>query len=136
MTKQTAGGGNGRAISRCVRLVILAIALAALNALAMPDRAIAADGTPMRPRPLACELYGATVWPAVRAAARRAGPHSEIARRVSGSGRRHLRSFDGNECCSGSVAQEIKVEASLLVRRIPWHPEPLVLRRSCRRNGA
>jgi len=43
MTKQIVGGGNGRASSRCVRLVILAIALAALNALAMPVRAIAAE---------------------------------------------------------------------------------------------
>src|SRR6516164_5173221 len=43
MAKQTVGGGNGRASSRCVRLVILAIMLAAANALAMPDRAIAAE---------------------------------------------------------------------------------------------
>jgi len=43
MTKQIVGGGNGRSRSRCVRLVILAITLAALNALAMPDRATAAE---------------------------------------------------------------------------------------------
>jgi ABC-type branched-subunit amino acid transport system substrate-binding protein len=43
MTKQNVGGGNGRASCRCVRLVILAITLAALNALAMPDTAIAAE---------------------------------------------------------------------------------------------
>ena len=43
MAKQTVGGGNGRASSRCMRLVILAIMLAAPNVLAMPDRAIAAE---------------------------------------------------------------------------------------------
>src|SRR6516165_5729332 len=43
MATQIVGGGNGPASSRCVRLVILAIMLAAANALAMPDRAIAAE---------------------------------------------------------------------------------------------
>src|SRR6516165_11853472 len=43
MATQIVGGGNGPASSRCVRLVILAIMLAAANALAMPDQALAAD---------------------------------------------------------------------------------------------